>query len=244
MKAEVGLGWLVFLAAVHVGAGERDASASVSQRLDWRHVLAQTAEVYASCDSYRDEGLLTDLFTTQECVMTVQIRFSTAFVRPDRFRFAYAIERPLFLPSLIWRNGRDLRFWWPGKEESPPNLGLAIASATGVSGGAAHNVPALLMPDEVPGRRLLDFDEVDAIGIEVVSGRTCYRLEGRWAGRLMRIWIDAESLLLRQVEQEWWSPDSESVRTIVYRPEMNQILRPRDLAFDPPRPKAEEDGHE
>jgi hypothetical protein len=73
-------------------------------------------------------------------------------VRPERFRFEYDDPTPE-KPYIVWANAGVIRTWWyvkPG-EERQPSLSDAIAGATGVSGGSAHTIPTLLLPDRIGG---------------------------------------------------------------------------------------------
>lgn len=64
-----------------------------------------------------------------------------------------------------------------GRQTRGPRRGIARAGArgaTGVSGGSAHTVPALLMPDEVGGRSLAELaDSAERLADETVEGAVC-----------------------------------------------------------------------
>src|SRR5437660_3207129 len=110
-------------------------------------ILAALAEVYAECGSYRDCGQVVTRFVhlDDNPPRTVMQPFSTAFVRPHRFRFEYRDEYGRYI---VWANGEAVQTWWdvsPGVEQQE-SLEMALAGATGVSGGSAHTIPALLMP--------------------------------------------------------------------------------------------------
>src|SRR5262249_47398083 len=117
-------------------------------------ILAALAEVYAECRSYRDAGrVVTRFLPAGDRRPHSSVRqFATAFVRPGRFRFEYRQryrEEDAWDRYIVWAHGAEVRTWWdvrPGVEEAK-SLGMALAGATGVSGGSAHTVPALLLPD-------------------------------------------------------------------------------------------------
>src|SRR5262245_26962508 len=133
------------------------------QALKAQDVLDRMAKAYASCKSYHDSGVVKTVFVQAGGNWTVEKPFTTAFVRPDRFRFEYkekdggGQERRY----IVWRKGKEVQTWWDVKPgvEKPESLGLALAGASGVSGSSAHTVPALLLPKEVSGRRLTDLTE-------------------------------------------------------------------------------------
>jgi hypothetical protein len=150
-------------------------------------ILAAMAEVYATCASYRDAGRVVTRFVTTDRPRTSIKPFTTAFVRPDRFRFEY---RDRFGDGegewdryIVWAGGGVVRSWWsiqPDAEE-PESLALALAAATGVSGGSAHTVPALLLPDVVGGRRLTALGGLVSLGDADLGEVACYRLRGSFA---------------------------------------------------------------
>src|SRR5947209_15674711 len=113
-------------------------------------ILGAMAEVYATCPTYRDSGqVVTHFFDPgSDRPKRTSVRpFETAFVRPDRFRFEYRNrykdDGPWYR-HIVWAKGGDVRMWWDVRTgvEYPDSLGMAIAAATGVSGGSAHVVPA------------------------------------------------------------------------------------------------------
>src|SRR5262245_30622258 len=55
-------------------------------------VLDRMAKAYAGCKSYRDSGVVKTVFIEATGNRTVEKPFTTAFVRPDRFRFEYKEE--------------------------------------------------------------------------------------------------------------------------------------------------------
>src|SRR5215471_10092195 len=110
-----------------------------------RQILARMADVYANCSSYRDEGKVVSAFE--------ELSFATIFERPSRFRYEYTRSGPRSDRYVIWRTAPgETQSWWTIRSNSPnQSMNMAIASATGVSAATSHNIPRLLMPDEVTG---------------------------------------------------------------------------------------------
>jgi hypothetical protein len=149
-------------------------------------ILDAMADAYANCISYHDSGhVLTRFFQPDGSLTRKSERpFRTAFVRPDRFRFEF---RRRFRGDgpwhrfIIWADGSVVQIWsGTGRDrEQPESIGLAIAAGTGVSGGSAHTMPTLLMPDRARGRRLTDLAEPWVTGEYVIAETPCYRLTGK-----------------------------------------------------------------
>ncbi len=117
-----------------------------------REILDRMEKTYGNCKSYSDSGVVKTVYISAEGKRTRERPFITAFVRPDRFRFEYRKDEEgdpkRETRYIVWRNGQEVETWWdvrPGFAK-PESLNMALAGATGVSGGSAHRIPALLLP--------------------------------------------------------------------------------------------------
>jgi hypothetical protein len=204
-------------------------------------LLARMASKYAQCKSYQDSGVVSILYFGPAGDRTEQRPFRTAFVRPDRFRFEYQ-ETGTFGATrryIVWRLESRVRTWWdvkPGIEEGM-SLGSALAGATGVSGGSAHTVPAMLLPGEVQGRRLTDMTEVKRIPDADIAGTSCLCVEGKYADVLRTVCVDRKTLLVRRIEYEETFPQFHTHETTTYEPVIDEPIAQEFLDFDPPSPK-------
>ena len=209
--------------------------------LNAQDVLDRMAKAYAGCQSYRDSGVVKSVFVRGEGNRTEEISFTTAFIRPDRFRFEYkqkgrGIQE---LHHIVWSKGKEVHEWWsikPGVEE-PKSLGLALAGATGVSGGSAHTVPALLLPKEVRGRRLTQIAEAKRVEDAKLDMVDCFRVEGKFDESPMTLWIDQRSFLVRRIDAQKKFDDFRVEETTTYDPAINEEIPKKSLEFDPPKQK-------
>jgi len=195
-----------------------------STTLTPRQILSRMANVYANCFSYRDEGKVVSTFE--------EISFATVFERPSSFRFEYRRSGPRPDRYIIWRTAPgDAQSWWTVRPETrAQKMNLAIATATGVSVASSHNIPRLLMPDEVDGFSLGIDDWVDAAtSEESVNGRLCYKLSGHYPaspGASLTLWIDKETFLVRRI----FSNNA----TVTYSPQLNVPIERSSFQFQPP----------
>jgi len=130
-------------------------------------IFQNMEQVYADCTSYYDSGVVKTIFFQAEGERTTEKPFTTAFVRPDCFRFEYTEQTNYGQEHryIVWREGASVKSWWsfrPGIE-TLASLLLALALGTGISGGSAHTIPALLLPGEMFGMRLMGMTEVERI---------------------------------------------------------------------------------
>ena len=206
-------------------------------------MLERMAKAYAGCKSYHDSGVVKTLFVQAAGNRTVEKPFSTAFVRPDRFRFEYKERRGEGEDEvdryIVWRKGDEVRTWWdikPGVQK-PQSLGLALAGATGVSGGSAHTVPAMLLLNEIGGRLLTDMIEAKRIEDARLDKVDCFHLEGKYAGSPMTLWIDQKSFLVRRIDAQKTFDKFRTEETTTYHPAIDRKIPDKKLEFDPPLQK-------
>jgi hypothetical protein len=228
-------------------------------------ILSAVERMYSRCRTYQDRGCVSTRFLNPDGTPQHDSvkPFTTAFIRPDRFRFEFtdSIGDGGQCRYLIVANGLEVKSWWdvsPGVE-CRESLGMALAGATGVSGGSAHTVPALLMPDEVSGRRLLAGAVYTRLEDGDLDGRACYRVTrhvirtpeqkqeirehqfraiGCAAPEPERdpevFWIERDTLLVRRIEEKMRFPDFRTESVTTYEADVDGFVPDDHLVFDPP----------
>lgn len=224
--------------AIHLIVDERvlsPAAARVAQRPDSpeaRQIVDRMAEVYASCSTYRDEGRVETVYFERVGESTETLRFRTAFVRPDRFRFEYVDASDRYV---IHSDSNGTRTWWdvtPGVEEED-SLELALAGATGISSGSAHTIPSLLL-NEAHSFRLTDLTELMLLPDANLDGVSCYRIQGKnRGGDVESLWIEKKTYLLRRIDTGMQFSDFRTEETTTYSPQVNVDVPPEELEFYP-----------
>jgi len=76
---------------------------------------------------------------------------------------------------------------------------MALATATGVSGGAAHTVPSLFY--DVENELLKSLQNQKRLEGETIEGKDCYVISGDVMGQTMMLWIEKESFFILQRKQ-------------------------------------------
>jgi hypothetical protein len=228
-------------------------------------IIAAMAEVYAGCASCRDSGsvLTRHSYFDGRRDSSEKRPFTTAFVRPDRFRFAsrlYLAPGNTPYQYIVCLTGETVQCRWALRPEweSPESLSMAIAGATGVSGPSAHTIPALLMPRRVEVLRLTDLTELTRLSNEDLDGEECYRIQGRlvvdpaaeercrkeFARRTGRppgarerspdhLWIERTRLLLRKLERRTRFETFQTETVMTYEPSVDVSISEEELRFDP-----------
>jgi outer membrane lipoprotein-sorting protein len=200
--------------------------------------------LYGESKTYRDQGVVEVDYLNEDGTRRGGDRrpFSTAFVRPDRFRFEFKDESGGYGDLyVIWADGGSVRSWWTNRPQIQgwPSIADAVDAATGVSGGSAHLMANLLMSSSVGGVGPESLSEVRVVGEDVIGGRACWRLEGRgWLAFMsqspLSFWIGKEAPHLCRVSYMFDIPGAKSRTTMTLTPEVDVKLDPGVFTFTPP----------
>ena len=192
------------LAAVAVSVGGDGPKPAALKAQD---VLDRMAAAYAGCKSYIDSGVVETVFDVPDGKQQTEVRpFTTAFVRPDQFRYEFTMKGGG--PArhfVVWRRDKDLQIWWDfnlsdeQRKAYRKSLSSALAGAAPLSDGSANTIPALLLPKEVEGRRLTDLKEAKRIEDDKIDKVECFRIQGKYADTPMTLWIDQKTFLVRRI---------------------------------------------
>jgi hypothetical protein len=99
--------------------------------------------------------------------------------------------------------------------ELEESLKLAVAGATGISGGSAHTIARLLLP-EIGGFSLSKLADVNLEREAEVEGALCYELTGvHPRGGPHTLWIGKSDLLLRKLSERVRDSPSEEIRSAI-----------------------------
>jgi hypothetical protein len=187
--------------------------------------------------------------------------FTTVFDRTAKlYRFEFRAGSPqpkVDNACIVWRNGSSVKFWTAiSTVETVENIGLAVAGAVGNSGESSFLIPNLLAPEEIGGRGLLDFDELNLSGDVKFNNCDCVKISGCYSsGSRLTVWVDTESFLILLAEEETSmalqiSPGFHGIvmgsgplvtKTIItYSPRINSVIPV--LKFEPLIPGQNESG--
>jgi hypothetical protein len=151
------------------------------EELSAAQILDGMSRAYDACKTYQDKGVVKTVFYHEgKKPRTDPKPFTTAFIRPDRFRYEYTATKAGGDTSqyIIWRRGGDVQTWWdirPGVDKSR-SLKMALSTAQGVSGGSSATVAHLLMPGEL-GRWQSLAREAKRLDDGKLGDVNCYRIE-------------------------------------------------------------------
>lgn len=236
---------IVFLVGLLALLSARPAYTDQTPAPSAEEIVEKMLSAYASCKSYTDAGRVQTIFITKLGRRTEIKPFSTAFIRPAAFRFEFQNRRgeEEWNRYIVWRQGASVKSWWALKPEVREfdELSLAIGSATGVSGGSAFRIPALLMPDSIRGASIKSLIGLKLLGEEEFEAILTYKIEGQdGRGNTETLWIDKQRFLILKVfEKRKFEPTAnhdgfEVEGTTFYNPQINEAVPAEKLAFNAP----------
>ena len=175
--------------------------------------LRVVGDWYAGLRTYRDHGRV-----TARGSLEADVQFRTLFIRDTGIRFSFLRGARV---EVITKAASD-----------PDQLFEALAQVTGVSAGAAHTIPALLLPAANQGNwSILQLAEPRLVRPPrgaPASARSWTWIAGTgWAGQPLRIAIDSSTLLVRRLEDDGRAGVRSA--TTEYEPEADIRIPPDDL---------------
>lgn len=210
-----------------------------------RHVHA----TYAGLASYTDRGVVVSEYGTATAPAIDRFVFVTAFERSPR-HFLFDFRKAQGDRYVIWGDPSAFHTWWKTTAVTTdypnPNNVPALNLSDFPTTGSATKIPALLYPKAPIVGALANFVDPLLEGTEQIDGHRCYRIVGRTSDRYgqtgketnlrrLTLWIDARSMLIRQVREEREGPVNGMSRvTTTFDPIANARVDEHRFQFTPP----------
>lgn len=169
-------------------------------------------------DTYKAEGTTTSNIDTNGTKMTVETAFSILLKKPNQYLISWAQQPAVTgMPQqsgAVWSDGTQ-PFLYMGILDAYSKMSgdeMALAAATGISGGAAFTIPSLFLPrlkgQPVSFSRLKDAKIQTS---EKVAGEDCYVISGpSEISKEETFWISKTSYLIRQYRRSFESPEKDA----------------------------------
>lgn len=204
-----------------------------------QQIVDRMIEVYASCRTYVDEGDATMGLEGMRLLSLGRKPFSTAFARPSSFRFEFG---PRLLKKeldsyIAWKAGDVERSWWPTtRRESDAPLETTLYRLADTTNGTSLTIPTLLAPALFQGSSILAaLEELKLAGEDTIDGRKSFKIEGKFQGFALKLWVDKNEFLVRKLERTIrLGGDRDLVIVIRYKPQVNVNVPADKLAFNSP----------
>jgi VWFA-related protein len=213
--------------------------------LSAREIIDRMVKAYAACRSYSDEGEVSTVRAGTEGSAPRVQNFQTAFVRPSSFRFGFwpsgrregrmVKEGRMDGPEYIfWKEGDEERSWTPPVQN---DLGLetSLFRFAFPSQGASVIIPHLLLPGLFRGTSVLSsIEDPKLTKEEKVDGRKTFKIEGKFQGLPLHVWIDSRDFLIIKIHRMTMMGQIGFESITKYKPRVNEEVSRDKLAYNPP----------
>jgi hypothetical protein len=205
--------------------GSKRSASTGSSSLSATEIVQKIAEQYESLSSYSASGTtvsVMDMSKTdpknmpgmaqlpadakdskafQQAVskpIRAEIEFTAMLGRPDFYRVEWENKAgPVGMKGAVWSIGEgDYLSITAAKYMKMESREMALASATGVSGGVAGTLPGIFFKDSTSQLKL--FKKAERGEDETVDGEDCYVLRGDAMGSQVNLWVTKDKFLIKQ----------------------------------------------
>lgn len=175
-------------------------------------ILQKSAEKYKSLTSYSATGKTVSIIGAAEVNADKVLEqgfqkphnlvhtFTIKLGRPDLYHIQWEqkVHAAYTQKGAVWSAGEgDFLLMGEARYSKMKNQAIALAAATGISGGAAHTVPAAFFANTGPNL-LRTLSDVSLEKEEKIDAEDCYVVAGRLGEQKMLFWVSKESFLIRQ----------------------------------------------
>ena len=176
-------------------------------------IFEEVKTAYRSMDTYKAQGTITSNIDTSGMEMNTETSFSIILKKPNLYLISWSQERMsgMSQSGAVWSDGTQPYFYMAGMN-AYSKMGsdeLALASATGISGGAAFTIPSLFLsvfkeqPD--PFSRLKD-PQIEMT--EKVGDEDCYVISGSSSiSKKEAFWVSKTSYLIKKYYRSLEPPE-------------------------------------
>jgi len=165
-------------------------------------ILKQAAAKYAALTSYSDEGTTV---ATLGALTASSYTFTINLARTNLYQIVWRQADEFYIPKgVVWSAG-DGDFLWMGKNFTPrkcKDREMALASATGISGGAAADVPGTFFKMKWGNQLGTATPDTKRKPDEKLGDIDCYVLSHGTGGRTNILWIGKSDWLIHQIEND------------------------------------------
>lgn len=194
---------------------EQQTSTSAEQDINPSKIFEKVKAAYKSMDTYKAHGTITSNIDTSETKMNIETSFSIILKKPNLYLISWT-QKNTAMPGrsqsgAVWSDGTQ-PYLYMGGMNAYSKMGsdeLALASATGISGGAAFTIPSLFLSvfkeQPAPFSRLKD-PQIEMT--EKVGEEDCYVISGSSSiSKKETFWVSKTNYLIRKYSRSLEPPE-------------------------------------
>lgn len=156
-------------------------ASSLAQEITPSELFAKVKSAYDSLETYKSEGTITADMTTGGTAVKLETSFSIVLKKPNLYLVSWTQKMPMGMSQVgaVWNDGTQPYLYMGDSYSKMSDDETALASATGISSGAAFNIPTLFLPvfrEEAGWPTRLKDAKIEAA--EKVGDEDCYVVSG------------------------------------------------------------------
>jgi tetratricopeptide (TPR) repeat protein len=226
-----------------LNASANEADTKIKKKeISVEEIISYIRDIYQTTNSYYDSGVVKSIFYTDFNRSKLEFPFTTAFIRPEKFRFEFdpksSMSSDNLLHHIVWADGNDIYTWMiVGGAKKEASINTAVASAAGISSGSSVAIPALLMPRKINAFKIIDLKNMFRLGDAVIGDVLCYRIQGKskvTEDKIITLWISKKTYLIHRIESSRRYKGSMVEDTTSYNPETDIAIEKNKLDFNAP----------
>lgn len=188
--------------AATLAVAQTNTNPSTGDKPDAAEIVAQSRAAYAALTSYSDEGKTVATIGPNKVAPTT---YAIKLARPNLYRIDWAQDMGFYSQTgMVWSAGNG-DFTKMNRADQPTkaaSMEMALAAATGVSGGGAGSIPGTFFSQAWGNRLGAAMQSAKRKPDETIGGVDCYVLTETTNGRTQTLWIGKQDFLIRQFETD------------------------------------------
>jgi hypothetical protein len=205
---------------------------SSAEETDPKAILEKVTSAYKALDTYSDEGKITSEIDSGQGKMTLETSFSIKLKKPNLYvitwKQANALMPAMSQAGTVWNAG-DQPYLYMSITKAYSKMKddeIALASATGVSGGAAFTIPSLFFSSLKKYEPFARLTSTKLVGTEAVDGEECYLIEGISSiSKSEKYWIAKDSSLIKKFSRSFEPPEGGTVFPQATEEQLEQAVK-------------------
>ena len=192
---------------------QQQTSTSAEQDVTPGNIFENVKTAYKSIDTYKAEGNITSNINPGGTQMNIETSFSIILKKPNLYLISWTQES---MPGMsqsgaVWSDSTQpyLYMGWMNAYSKMGSDELALASATGISGGAAFTIPSLFLsvfkeqPDLFSRLKEPQIEMTEKVGED-----DCYVISGSSSiSKKETFWVSKKSYLIKKYSRSLEPPE-------------------------------------
>ncbi len=187
-----------------------------AEEVDPNQIFEKVRDTYKSMETYKSEGTVTVTIDQENRKETATTEFSILLKKPNFYRIVWNEKNDLTPQQVqsgaVWNDGTQPYLYNTNSYHKVSSDLMALASATGISGGAANTVPSFFSPFFYDRPDLFaHLKNVKLEGSEKIGDDECYVISGSSSYSIKEtFWISKSKKLIVKFWRSLEVPEGEN----------------------------------